>query len=159
VGRAVHSGFDLRALGAGAIMSLTAAAAGVSPDDPPPADVAALKTQLVGALGPDAPVVIVRDHHVVLLLLADRLFRGADLMPVGKIVVRKTAALLSAQRDRAVVIGANPDLAMETLGQLAIGGLDVARVAIQVKDMDPAINVVELELVAAERFAQPKRRP
>ena len=137
-------GPDLRVLGGAAVAALTRAA---DAHDPSEAERAALAAALQHELGADAPAIVVRDHHLVALLLADRMFDHAELNGQGKAIVRALAKRLVAMPDHAFVISADADGAMETAGYLMISGVDADHMAIRTKDVDRAINLVEVEII------------
>lgn len=136
---------DLRVAAGAAIFALARSADAAK--DPSEAERAGLVAKLHAALGADAPAVVIRDHHLVALLLADRMFRNAELTGEGKAIVHALANQLGAMPDRAFVIGADAETAMETAGYLLISGIDEDRMAIRTKAMDPAINLVEVEII------------
>ena len=132
-------------VGGAAVTALSRAADAAH--DPSEAERAALAAALQAELGADAPAIVVRDHHLVALLLADRMFAKAELNGVGKAMVRALAKRLVAMTDRGFVIAGDADSAMETAGQLLISGVDADRMAIRTKDVDRAINLIEIEVI------------
>ncbi|MGE0872353.1 MAG: hypothetical protein AB7P03_27605 [Kofleriaceae bacterium] len=142
----VAMGFDVVSLGRAAVAAITGDAA---PTAVRPEEIEQLRAQLRDVADPGTIVTIVRDHRAVLLLRADLLYgRGTtELSFAGKMVVRRLSKLLSALPDRAYQIHADPDRGMELAGTLVVSGLDAERLAMADKAIDPAIDLLEIEMI------------
>ncbi|MGE0545853.1 MAG: hypothetical protein AB7O24_06180 [Kofleriaceae bacterium] len=141
-------GFEVISLGRAAVAAIAAGAG--SATAPPVAELSREELEQVRDVAdPGTIVTIERDHRTVLLLRSDLLYGSGttELSPTGKLIVRRLAKVLSALPDRAYQILADPDRAMELAGTLAVSGLDPERLALGVKAIDPAIDLLEIELI------------
>ena len=141
-------GLELVALGGAAAAALIPRA----PVDPSPDELAALRDRLRPLTATGAIAVSVRDHHIALILLCDQLFEraGTALTEQGQQVVRELGHVVAAERGQAYRITVDRDRAFELVSSLAIAGVAPERVEIALEKVDRALDVIEIEWLAAK---------
>jgi hypothetical protein len=135
----------------------SAAAAALRPQravDPSAGEIASLRERLEPLISTGAGTISIRDHRIVLMLVCDQLFRQnqPELTREGTRVVRELGRLLAGDRGGAYKIVVDRERAFELVSNLAIAGLAPERIEIALKDVDRAIDIVELEWIAVKEL-------
>jgi hypothetical protein len=122
--------------------------------DPSAGELAALRERLQPWISTGTVTISIRDHRIVLLVVCDRLFEHdqPELTLEGARAVRQLGRLLARERGQAYKVIVDRERTFELVSNLAIGGLAPERIEIVLKQVDPAIDIVEIEWTAVKEL-------
>ncbi|HEY0476789.1 MAG TPA: hypothetical protein VGD37_04660 [Kofleriaceae bacterium] len=120
--------------------------------DPSAGELASLRERLQRLISTGAVTISIRDHRIVLLVVCDRLFEHnqPELTLEGARAVRHLGRLLAGDRGQAYKVIVDRERTFELVSNLAIGGLAPERIEIALKQVDRAIDIVEVEWTAVK---------
>jgi hypothetical protein len=148
-------GFRVDRLGAAAARALQHARTATAPTQEELAPIAALIARSGNALA-----TISRNQSAIVLLRGDLMFKEGVLTSDGRRLVRELAKALAAMQHRGFRVVADPERAMELASRLVIAGLPADRIEIAlVAKLDPALDLLQLEITSAPSLVQPEAAP